>query len=148
MPDLPLAESGPWVDAAQSAGLARVFLVASTSSDEHLAAAADASDGFVYATSTLGVTGTRDSLSDRAGPLVTRLRALTSNPVCVGIGVSTAAHAETVAGFADGVIVGSAAVRAAADGGPAAVAALVTELAAGCASGYGRSSRAASSSTR
>jgi tryptophan synthase alpha chain len=145
VPDLPVAESGDWSAAAAAAGLAKVFLVASTSADDNLAAAARASDGFVYATSTLGVTGTRESLSDRAGPLVSRLRSLTSRPVCVGIGVSTAAHAEAVASFADGVIVGSAAVRAAADRGPAAVADLVSALAAGCRSGYRTTERAAES---
>jgi tryptophan synthase alpha chain len=67
-----------------------------------------------------------------AAPLVSRLRACTDRPVCVGIGVSTPAHAAEVAGFADGVIVGSAAVRAAADGGPEAVAELVAGLAEGC----------------
>jgi tryptophan synthase alpha chain len=136
VPDLPVGEGDSWLAVAAEAGLSTVFLVASTSSDDHLAAAARASTGFVYATSTLGVTGTRESLSERAGPLVARLRDLTSNPVCVGIGVSTAAHAEAGAGFADGVIVGSAAVRAAADGGPAAVADLVSDLAAGCRRGY------------
>jgi len=137
IPDLPVAESGPWLQAAAAADLASVFLVASTSDDAHLAAAAQASTGFVYATSTLGVTGTRESLSQRARPLVERLRSATDRPVCVGIGVSTAEHAETVAGFADGVIVGSAAVRAAAEGGPAAVGRLVEELAGGCRRGYG-----------
>jgi tryptophan synthase alpha chain len=146
VPDLPVDESRDWLAAAAEADLATVFLVASTSSDHHLAAAARASDGFVYATSTLGVTGTRESLSERAGPLVARLRNVTSDPVCVGIGVSTAAHAETVARFADGVIVGSAAVRAAADGGPAAVANLVSELAAGCRRGYASTVRVADSS--
>lgn len=145
VPDLPVDEGGDWLAAAHAAGLATVFLVASTSLDAHLAAAARASDGFVYATSTLGVTGTRESLSQRAGPLVSRLRRVTSNPVCVGIGVSTAAHAEAVAGFADGVIVGSAAVRAAADGGPAAVGALVADLAAGCRRGYRGAVRVADS---
>jgi tryptophan synthase alpha chain len=145
VPDLPVDESRDWLAAAAEADLATVFLVASTSSDHHLAAAARASDGFVYATSTLGVTGTRESLSERAGPLVARLRNVTSDPVCVGIGVSTAAHAETVARFADGVIVGSAAVRATADGGPAAVANLVSELAAGCRRGYASTVRVADS---
>jgi tryptophan synthase alpha chain len=145
VPDLPVDESDAWRSVAAEVGLATVFLVASTSSDAHLAAAARASDGFVYATSTLGVTGTRESLSERAGPLVARLRALTSRPLCVGIGVSTAAQAEAVAGFADGVIVGSAAVRAAADGGPAAVAALVSDLAAGCRRGYPSGVRVADS---
>ena len=137
IPDLPVAESAPWLRVAADADLASVFLVASTSDDAHLAAAARASTGFVYATSTLGVTGTRESLSRRARPLVERLRAVTDRPVCVGIGVSTADHAETVAGFADGVIVGSAAVRAAGEGGPAAVGRLVGELAGGCRRGYG-----------
>lgn len=147
VPDLPVAESGAWLDVATAAGLATVFLVASTSSDAHLADAGRASTGFVYATSTLGVTGTRQSLSERAAPLVGRLRGVTSRPVCVGIGVSTAAHAEQVAGFADGVIVGSAAVRAAADGGPAAVARLVEDLADGCRRGY-RAKTSASDSAR
>jgi tryptophan synthase alpha chain len=136
VPDLPVAESAAWLQVAAGAGLASVFLVASTSSDDHLTAAAEASTGFVYATSTLGVTGTRDALSQRAEPLVARLRAVTGRPVCVGIGVSTADHAATVAGFADGVIVGSAAVQAAADGGPAAVARLVEAPARGCRRGY------------
>lgn len=132
VPDLPVHEGGPWLEVAAATGLASVFLVAATSSDDHLAAAADASTGFVYATSTLGVTGTRESLSQRAQPLVRRLRDVTDRPVCVGIGVSTAAHAATVAGYADGVIVGSAAVRAVAEGGPPAVARLVGALADGC----------------
>ena len=145
VPDLPVHEGGPWLEAAAEADLASVFLVASTSSDDHLAAAAEASNGFVYATSTLGVTGTRASLSERAGPLVFRLRRLTSKPVCVGIGVSTAAHVNAVAAFADGVIVGSAAVRAAADGGPDGVRRLVEELAAGCGAGYRSVERTAES---
>jgi tryptophan synthase alpha chain len=136
IPDLPVAESGPWLDAARSADLASIFLVASTSDDAHLAAAAQASTGFVYATSTLGVTGARESLSQRARPLVERLRGVTDRPVCVGIGVSTAEHARTIAGFADGVIVGSAVVRAVSEGGPDAVAALVSDLADGCRRGY------------
>lgn len=147
VPDLPVAESDDWLRAASAADLASVFLVASTSDDDHLAAAARVSTGFVYATSTLGVTGTRQSLSQGARPLVERLRAVTDRPVCVGIGVSTAEHAGTVAGFADGVIVGSAAVRAAADGGPAAVGDLVSALAAGCRSGY-RAATTASDSAR
>lgn len=136
VPDLPVDESGPWLEAIRAVDLASVFLVASTSDDAHLADAATVSSGFVYATSTLGVTGTRESLSQRARPLVERLRAVTDQPVCVGIGVSTAAHAETVAGFSDGVIVGSAAVGAVADGGPAAVRRLVADLADGCRRGY------------
>lgn len=132
LPDLPADEAGPWLAAAAAHGLATVFLAAPSSPDERLALIADASSGFVYATSTLGVTGERQSLSGRAAPLVARLRAVTDKPVCVGIGVSTGDHAAEVASFADGVIVGSAAVAAAGKGGPEAVADLVGELAAGC----------------
>jgi tryptophan synthase alpha chain len=132
LPDLPAEEGAPWSAVSAAHGLATVFLAAPTSPPERLQAVAEASTGFVYATSTLGVTGERASLSDMAAPLVSRLRACTDRPVCVGIGVSTPAHAAEVAGFADGVIVGSAAVRAAADGGPEAVAELVAGLAEGC----------------
>lgn len=132
LPDLPAEEGEPWRALAAPRGLATVFLAAPTSSDERLDAVAEASTGFLYATSTLGVTGERASLSAMAAPLVERLRARTRRPVCVGIGVTTAEHASEVAGFADGVIVGSAAVGAARDGGPAAVEALVRDLAAGC----------------
>lgn len=132
LPDLPAVQGRPWQAVAAEAGLGTVFLAAPSSTDARLDAVAAASTAFVYATSTMGVTGERASLSDRAAPLVARLRARTDRPVCVGIGVTTPAHAREVAGFADGVIVGSAAVTAARTGGPAAVAALVRDLAAGC----------------
>jgi tryptophan synthase alpha chain len=131
LPDLPAAEGGPWRALAAAHDLQTVFLCSPTSTDDRLRAVAAASTGFIYATSTLGVTGVRSSLSDRARPLVERLRPLTDKPVCVGIGVTTAEHAREVAGFADGVIVGSAAVQVAGEGGPAAVRDLVRELAAG-----------------
>jgi tryptophan synthase alpha chain len=132
LPDLPPEEGGPWGAAAEAARLETVFLAAPTSTNERCKAVADASTGFVYATSLLGVTGERRSLSAAALPLVRRLRAVTDKPVCVGIGVATPAHAAEVSQFADGVIVGSAAVTAAGSGGPAAVTALVHDLAAAC----------------
>lgn len=131
LPDLPAEEGAPWAAVAAAHDLATVFLAAPTSPDERLAPVADVTTGFVYATSTLGVTGERQTLSGMAAPLVARLRAVTDKPVCVGIGVTTGAHAAEVAGFADGVIVGSAIVRAAGEGGPNAVRDLVKELAAG-----------------
>lgn len=136
LPDLPVEEADDWRAVAAAKELAAVFLAASTSTDERLASLAEASTGFVYATSTLGVTGVRESLSSAAAPLVERLRACTDKPVCVGIGVSTGEHAEEVAGFADGVIVGSAAVRAVRDGGADAVRSLVAKLVQGCRRGY------------
>ncbi len=132
LPDLPAEEGQDWSSVAAARDLATVFLAAPTSSDERLAAVAERSTGWVYATSTLGVTGERQSLSSMAAPLVARLRACTDKPVAVGIGVTSGQHAHEVGGFADGVIVGSAIVRAAGDGGPDAVASLVAELAAGC----------------
>ncbi len=131
LPDLPAEEGGPWLREAGARDLDTVFLAAPTSTDERLDAVAEASSGFVYAISTMGVTGERRSLSATAAPLVSRLRARTGRPVCVGIGVTTAEQAAEVAGFADGVIVGSAAVSAARSGGPRAVAELVTDLAGG-----------------
>ncbi len=99
LPDLPAEEGGPWCDAAAAAGLATVFLAAPSSSDERLGPVGDRSTGWVYATSTMGVTGERRSLSAAAAPLVERLRAHTVRPVAVGIGVTTRAHAAEVAGF-------------------------------------------------
>ena len=131
LPDLPAEEGAPWEAVAAAHDLATVFLAAPTSPDDRLEAVARASTGFVYATSTLGVTGERQSMSAMAAPLVKRLRAVTDKPVCVGIGVTTGEHAAEVGAFADGVIVGSAIVRAAGAGGPKAVRDLVSELAAG-----------------
>ena len=112
LPDLSVEEAGEWRKACASAGVASVFIAAVTSTDDRLKALGAASDGFVYAASMLGVTGVRSEMSSRAQELVSRLRAATDLPVAVGIGVSTAAHAAEVAGYADGVIVGSALVKA------------------------------------
>ena len=87
-----------------------------------------------HAASTMGVTGMRTSLSGSAAELVARVRARTDKPICVGVGVSTPEQAAEVAAFADGVIVGSAFVRAVLESGDGAVAAagsLARDLAAG-----------------
>jgi tryptophan synthase alpha chain len=112
VPDLSVEESSAWCFACEHAGLAPVFLAAPTSTEERLHAIAGASEGFIYAASTLGVTGVREQLSARARDLVSRLRAVTETPVAVGIGVSTPDHVREVGSYADGVIVGSALVRA------------------------------------
>ena len=87
------------------------------STDERLRMTTEACRGFVYATAVMGVTGARESSSDLAGPLVERTRATTTLPVGVGLGVSNGDQAAEVAGFADGVIVGSAFVRRLLDAG-------------------------------
>ena len=135
-PDLPPEEAGDWLAASDAYGLDRVFLVAPSSSDERIARISAACRGFVYAASLMGTTGARDAVGGAAAGLVSRVREVTSLPVAVGLGVRDGAQAAEVAGFADGVIVGSAFVQrllAAADpaAGLAAVRALATELAAG-----------------
>jgi tryptophan synthase alpha chain len=110
-PDLIPEEARPWLDAAAQEGLAPIFLVAPSSTDERIRVVAGTNAGFVYAASTMGVTGARDAVSDRAETLVARVREATSLPVAVGLGVSTGDQAAEVAGYADGVIVGSALVR-------------------------------------
>ena len=129
-PDLIPEEAAPWVEAAYGNDLAPVFLVAPSSTDERIAVVGRTSRGFVYAASTMGVTGTRSTVSDRAEELVARTRKQTDLPVCVGLGVSDGDQAAEVARYADGVIVGSAFVRAVADG-PEAVRLLAADLAAG-----------------
>ena len=132
-PDLIPDEAGPWLAATDRTGLDRVFLVAPSSTDARLAATVAACRGFVYAASTMGVTGTRATVGATAGELVARTRLVSGDlPVCVGLGVSNGDQAAEVAGFADGVIVGSAYVREMLDGrGAEGVRALSAELAAG-----------------
>jgi len=139
-PDLIPDEAAHWVSASEAHDLDRVFLVAPSSTDERLRSTTQACQGFVYAASTMGVTGTRSSVGAAARVLVERTRAVTDLPVCVGLGVSDRAQAAEVAAFADGVIVGSALVRALAEAaspaqGVAAVARLAAELADGVRSG-------------
>ncbi|MFJ6567105.1 tryptophan synthase subunit alpha [Streptomyces sp. NPDC091292] len=111
LPDLPVQESAHWREHAEKHGLTTVFVVAPSSKDVRLAEITAAGSGFVYAASLMGVTGTRESVGAQAQDLVRRTRATTDLPVCVGLGVSNADQAAEVAGFADGVIVGSAFVK-------------------------------------
>jgi len=130
-PDLIPDEAGDWLVASDAHDLERIFLVAPSSTDERLRSTAAACRGWVYAASTMGVTGVRSQVGDRAQDLVERTHAAGAPRVCAGLGVSTGEQAATVAAYADGVIVGSAFVRALGDGGPAAVERLAGELAAG-----------------
>ncbi|MGZ4547267.1 MAG: tryptophan synthase subunit alpha [Blastococcus sp.] len=132
-PDLVPDEAAGWIAAAERADLDRVFLVAPSSTDARLRTTTAACRGFVYAASTMGVTGTRATVSDAAEALVARTRAAAPElAVCVGLGVSDGAQAAEVAGFADGVIVGSAYVRELLEGrGAAGVRALSEDLAQG-----------------
>ncbi len=134
-PDLVPDEAGEWLAASEEEGLDRIFLVAPSSTPERLALVTSHCRGFVYAASTMGVTGARTSVGGAAKDLVTRVQAVTDTPVCVGLGVSTREQAAEVATFADGVIVGSALVASLFDRdtetGLADLRALTRELAAG-----------------
>jgi tryptophan synthase alpha chain len=132
-PDLIPDEAGEWLAASDRTDLDRVFLVAPSSTDARLRTTTAACRGFVYAASTMGVTGTRATVGDAAEKLVARTRAAAPElAVCVGLGVSNGGQAAEVASFADGVIVGSAYVRKLLDGrGAAGVRALSEDLAAG-----------------
>ncbi|MER6830098.1 tryptophan synthase subunit alpha [Streptosporangium sp. NPDC000563] len=110
-PDLTPEEAGPWREASAGAGIDTVFLVAPSSTEARIKAVVDSCTGFVYAASLMGVTGARDSVGEAAQGLVERTRPHTSLPVCVGLGVGTGRQAAEVAGYADGVIVGSAFIR-------------------------------------
>jgi tryptophan synthase alpha chain len=142
-PDLTPDEAGEWLEATDRTGLDRIFLVAPSSTDDRLRYTTDHCRGFVYAASTMGVTGTRTSVGDAAERLVARTRAVTDLPVCVGLGVSSGDQAAEVASFADGVIVGSAFVRRLLDAPDAASGrAAVADLAAELADGVRRAKRA------
>jgi tryptophan synthase alpha chain len=135
-PDLTPEEAGPWLDAAAQHRLSPVFLVAPSSTDERIARITKVCGGFVYAASLMGTTGARATVSSEAAGLVARVRACTHLPVAVGLGVRDGDQAARVAGFADGVIVGSALVKCllgAPDlaAGIAAVRELTTDLANG-----------------
>lgn len=131
-PDLIPEEAGEWIAASDEYGLDRIFLVAPSSRPERLKLTADASTGFVYAASTMGVTGARAQVDDRARKLVADTRYAGGERVCVGLGVSTRDQAAEIAEYADGVIVGSALIHALSeDPSLRKLRDLATELAAG-----------------
>lgn len=111
-PDLTPDSGEEWISAARAHELDRIFLVAPSSPRDRLEYVVGSCDGFVYAASTMGVTGVRASVGSAARDLVARTREAGADRVCVGLGVSTAEQAAEVGSFADGVIVGSAFVRA------------------------------------
>jgi tryptophan synthase alpha chain len=111
-PDLIPDEAGEWSAASDEYQIDRTFLVSPSSTDARIAMTVAACRGFVYATALMGVTGARNQVSQQAPELVARVRAADPRiPVGVGLGVGNRAQAAEVAGFADGVIVGSALVR-------------------------------------
>lgn len=132
LPDLPLDEAGPWLEAAKDAGIETILLGSPTTTDERLVRICEASSGFVYAVGLLGITGTRDQLADSAIEMARRAKAVTDKPVLVGVGVSNPGQARAVCEVADGVAVGSAIVARMMSGdGPEGVGELVSEFRSG-----------------
>lgn len=128
VPDLPVDEAGSWISAARAHDLATIFLAAPTTPRGRLEDVVREGSGFVYCVSLLGVTGVRESLSERAQGVVGRVRELTDRPALVGLGVSTPAQAAEACSFADGVVVGSAVLKAVMDDGVEAAVRLVKEM--------------------
>lgn len=142
-PDLTPEEAGAWTAATDANGIDRIFMIAPSSTDARTALVSQATTGFVYAASTMGVTGARTTMSTSTPELVARIRRTTNLPVAVGIGVSTGSQAADVASYADGVIVGSAFIAlilgsTSHDDACAKVNALARELSAGCREGRNR----------
>lgn len=109
--DLPPQEAARNAELAASKGLRSIRLIAPTTPTERLKEITDAAEGFIYYVSREGVTGEQTSLSGDIAERVEAIRSLTKVPVAVGFGISNPGQAATVAGLADGVVVGSAIVR-------------------------------------
>jgi tryptophan synthase alpha chain len=126
--DLPVgadAKREEWIGAGP---LEYVRLVAPTTPSARMAEIGTHGSGFVYLISRLGVTGVQDSVATGVGESIRALRAACDLPICVGFGISTAAQAREVGALADGIVVGSAIVRALETGGVEAALKLVREL--------------------
>jgi len=129
LPDLPADEADTLIPIARDLDLDTIFLIAPTSTDERIEIVAEASRGFIYAVSVTGVTGARQSLPAEVTDLVARAKAITELPIAVGFGISNAQTANPIAKVADGVVVGSAIIKAVAGNYADALAA---EIAAAC----------------
>ncbi|CAE7441136.1 hypothetical protein FNF27_08155 [Cafeteria roenbergensis] len=126
--DLPPEEGSGLLDACKASGLALVPLVAPTTTPARLDAIAKNAGGYVYCVSVTGVTGARAELPADLAEFVARVKAAIPLPAVVGFGLSTRAHVASVGAVAEGAVMGSAIVRAAAAGGADAVSALIKEV--------------------
>jgi tryptophan synthase alpha chain len=106
--DLSIDDADEIISPAAKAGLDTVFMVTPNTGTERMKLIASKTTGFIYTVSLLGVTGSREKLSDTVEELVGKLKKLTNVPVCVGFGISKPEHAAAIASAgADGVIIGS-----------------------------------------
>jgi tryptophan synthase alpha chain len=131
-PDLIPDEAANWIKSTTKHNLDRVFLATPSSSDERVANASEKSQGFVYAVSTMGITGAREDLDTEAMKVVAKVRANSNDAItAVGIGISTEEQVRQVNAYADGAIVGSAFIAAYAKDGLSGLRDKVKELAKG-----------------
>lgn len=130
-PDLIPDEAKEWLKASDELGLDRVFLVAPSSSAERVKHNSDTSSGFVYAVSTMGITGERSEVDKLAREVVSKIKSASSTPTCVGVGISTAAQVRDVNGYADGAIVGTAFIKSYQENGLTGLRNKVSELVGG-----------------
>src|SRR5271170_6684888 len=129
--DMIVEEAGEYLESMRAHNLAPIFLAAPTSPDARLKAIAAVSQGFVYAISRVGITGTQQKVAGDAAELVARLRQFTTLPIAVGFGISNAEHVRAVGEFADAAIIGSALVALIEKTPPAEAAAALARFIAG-----------------
>lgn len=130
-PDLIPDEAKEWIAISEELGLDRIFLIAPSSSDVRIKRNAEASVGFVYTVSTMGITGERGQLDALARETVSRLRAVSTTPTAVGVGISTGEQVREVNEYANAAIVGTAFIRAYSEGGLAGLIDKTKQLAQG-----------------
>lgn len=111
VPDLPPEEAGPWIQEARAFELNTIFLAAPTSPPERIRLVSKYSRGFIYYVSITGATGIREKLPETLELSLKRIKEHSKKPIAVGFGISTPEQAQSIRGFADGVIVGSAIVK-------------------------------------
>ncbi len=110
VPDVPFEEKQEFEPLCQKYGLAQISMIAPTSHDR-IRAIAEQANGFLYCVSSLGVTGTRSSITTDIGAMVKLVKEVKDIPCAVGFGISTPEQAESMCRQADGAIVGSAIVK-------------------------------------
>ena len=132
VPDLPPEEADDLIAACRAAGVASIFMLAPTSTEARIRVVAQHATGFIYMVSVTGITGARTELPPGLNEFVQRVRRHTKLPLAIGFGIGNRDQAAAVAQIADGVIVGSALVKAAGSPDPVAeVRRLGAELAQG-----------------
>jgi tryptophan synthase alpha chain len=115
IPDLPPEEMAGWSEAAEAAGLSNVLFASMTTPQERLRFLAGLTRGFLYCFAVRGTTGIRESLAEELGPFMAKVRSCCDAPLALGLGISNPEQCRQAGGLADGVVVGSALVKAAMD---------------------------------